>query len=375
MANPTPHIVQLSGFYPPHMGGLQQVVYEISHQLAEDGYDVTVFASSIGSSGAPRVTTQPHLKEERLPAFEFAHTPVTPTLAWKLMRVPKPAVFHFHYGQVLMPEIMWLVAKLRRIPYVFHFHLEVEPTGSLGFLFIWYKKHVLPRIMRDARHVVALSEEQEQMIENRYGVMHSRISFLPNGVSNTYLKEGQKSRVVHEPLRLLFVGRLSVQKRADRIVQAMPLLKVSAHLTVVGDGEEREHLEALAEHLELKNITFTGALSGEDLVAAYREADLLVLPSDREGMPLVMLEAMATGLPVIGSDVQGIREHLAGVGVLVANPSPAAFAASINQLCTSLELMYPKLSAASVKKANEYSWARLTEQLEALYEGLVAPTR
>src|SRR5258708_38502773 len=96
-----------------------------------------------------------------------------------------------------------------------------------------------------------------------------------------------------------------------------PYTTLFRSLTIVGDGEDREKLETLTKDLNLKNVTFEGKKYGEQLQEYYKNADVFVICSDQEGMPLVVLEAMAAGLPIIGSDVAGIHELVEGSGILV----------------------------------------------------------
>lgn len=362
--------MQIAAYYPPHLGGLERVVQEVAKQLAADDYNVTVLTSRIGRENEAAIQRNGLLKIVSLRGAEFAHTPFLPGLFWQLWRVPKPAVFHLHLAQAFLPEVTWLAAKLRRIPFVVHFHLDVEPSGPLGFLFVLYKKTVQKMVVRGADAVIVLSPEQKDMIIERYKKPPPTVTFMPNGVSQDFLKIGTKKRTRHTPLRLLFVGRLAVQKRVDRLLKAVAKLDIPVHLTIAGDGEDRQKLIGLVRELKLKNVTFAGTLFDKELKRAYKEVDVLVLPSDREGMPLAMLEAMACGLPVIGSDVQGIREHLAGVGVLVPKPSPRTFADAIVSFTLLDDTSYVTMSTDCHLKAREYGWPGLTEKIEKLYQNL-----
>ncbi len=371
-AAPKPTIIQIVGYYPPHLGGMEVVAQEISSALAEAGWPVEVITSSIDAANPFAEDHKIPYKLSRLRTFEFAHTPFMPALLWCLLRVKKPAIFHLHLSQAYLPEMVWLSAKLRRIPYVVHFHLDAEPSGRLGFLFVLYKRFVQPVIMRGADQVIALSPEQAAMIQHRYHISAAKVSFLPNGVAQKFLDIGAKDREAHTPLRLLYVGRLSIQKRVDRLIEALTKTAADVQLAIIGDGEDRAKLQALAEEHGLQNITFHGTLAGDELLRAYEQADVFVLPSDKEGMPLVLLEAMAAGLPVIGSDVQGIREHLAGGnGILVKKPSPSSFATAIDDFYEQRKTQLPLLSQAGRDMAAGHSWRQLAEQLTALYESPV----
>jgi uncharacterized membrane protein/glycosyltransferase involved in cell wall biosynthesis len=361
-------IVHVVGYFPPHLGGMEVVAQEVSRELAELGRTVEVITSNVGAKDAPALERRERYTLRRLRAVEFAHTPFMPGLLWRLWRVKRPAIFHLHLSQAYLPELVWLVSKVRRIPYVVHFHLDVQPSGRLGFLFLAYKYYVQPIIMRGAIRVVALSPEQADMVKQRYHLSDDKVTFLPNGVSQDYLDIGVKPRKPHKPLRLLFVGRLAPQKRVDRLLQAIKEVKAPVKLRIVGDGEERSTLEKLADRLQLRQVTFAGVLRGAELRKEYQQADVFVLPSEREGMPLVLFEAMAAGLPVIGADVQGIREHVAGYGVVVAKPSAETFAAAIDDFYGHRDKQFPLLSRASRDKAARYSWPLLTKQLEGVYK-------
>ena len=356
-----PSIIQVAAYYPPHLGGLERVTQEIAEQLGRDGYNVTVLTSNVGAKNLPRVEYLSHLVIKRLRAFYFAHTAFIPSLFWQLLRVRKPAVIHLHLAQAYVPEMVWLVAKLRGIPYVVHFHLDVERSGRLGFIFDWWKRCVQPLIIKDAVFVITLSHDQTKLVLERYRKSSNQVIYIGNGVGKQFLEIGKTKRVFHNPLRLLFVGRLSIQKRIDRIIEALSFIKVPVTLTVVGDGEERVELENCATKLGLKNIIFLGALKGVALLEAYRQADVFVLPSDREGMPLAILEAMATGLPIVGSNVIGIHELVKDVGVLVDNPSGETFAEALTNLWNEPARLQ-ELSKKVLKRPDSSLGASLSEK-------------
>ncbi|HWC57923.1 MAG TPA: glycosyltransferase family 4 protein [Candidatus Paceibacterota bacterium] len=360
-------IVQIAAYYPPHLGGLEGVAKEVSEQLTRDGHEVTVLTSDISAKQLPKIESHPNLIIKRLWSFEFAHTAWIPGLLWQLLRVKKPTIFHLHLAQAYVPEMVWLASKLRGIPYIVHFHLDVKPSGTFGFIYVLWKKWIQSRIIKDAVRVITLSPDQSVLIKNRYHKTDSEVVFIGNGVGNQFLTIGENERVRHNPLRLLFVGRLALQKRPERLVEAMPLIKSETILTIVGDGEDRSMLEALVKKHNLKNVSFVGKLFGEALLSAYRDSDVFVLPSDREGMPLVLLEAMAAGLPIVASDVLGITELIEGVGVLVANPSPETFAAAIDALASDPAKL-ALLSKKSFAKAQDCSWEKLVKKLEAVYK-------
>jgi glycosyltransferase involved in cell wall biosynthesis len=192
---------------------------------------------------------------------------------------------------------------------------------------------------------------------------------MPNGVGPAF---GQHARAAPDhggAFRLLFVGRLSPQKNLARLLRAIPAMHVPVELVVVGEGEQQAMLEELCRERGLTGVRMVGPQTSAQLVAWYRWADAFVLPSDKEGMPLAVLEAMASGLPVVATSVPGLRETVGDDGILAA-PDPAALAAAVERLAADPAL-WSALSRRGSQRGGELSWATRVDGLRALYRGLV----
>lgn len=361
-------IIQVSPYFPPHLGGMENVVQEIATHLAAREYPVRVITSDIGYDAG--FNDDPRLAGgiTRIRSTEIAHMPIMWNLVPQLLRLQRGSIFHVHIAQAFIPEIALFVARLRGHSFVAHFHLDVGGSGGmLSGVFGVYKKTIFPYMLRNADRVIVFSDVQHELVRSKYGVKPDRIAIVPNGVA-TAAQPGAR-HYSHPGTRLLYVGRLSAQKRVDSLLRAMKLLPAGIHLDIVGAGELRDELQALAVQLDLHTVTFHGALFGAALQRMYHQADVFVLASDREGMPLVVLEAMAAGLPVIASDVLGTHELVVDAGVLVSDPEPAAFARAIKQHLDPLTLT--ELSAKSLKRADSYSWEAIILKLQSLYSELV----
>jgi glycosyltransferase involved in cell wall biosynthesis len=351
-------IVQVSAFYPPHLGGQESVVQQLSLALDKAGAEISVVSSRL-----PATTGEPDaIPVKRLSAREIAHTPVMPGLPLALTRRARSAVFHLHTGQAFVPETVALVSGLLRRPYISHIHLLVRPSGRFGRLLPIYQRVVLGVVLRRSAAVVCLTETMRQEVISAFGVASEQAIVIPNGVGNEWYIGARRAA---RPGKILFVGRLSAQKNLAVVIQALADLP-HAELTVIGDGEELPTLEALVSSLGLTNVTFVGRQGPDEIRRAMLQSAVLVLPSTHEGMPLVVLEACAAGLPVVASDIPELRE--AGLaGRLVPPNDPAAWVATLGGILGD-DSALEEMSKEGVRRARNQSWEHVATQWMDLYD-------
>ncbi|WP_127501893.1 glycosyltransferase family 4 protein [Actinoplanes solisilvae] len=362
-------VTQITPYYPPHLGGVERVVEKLATGLGRE-YEVTVLTTTLGAGGAPRRVRTGGVRILRHLCWEIAHTPIAPGLVLSLLRTPRDTVLHLHSAHALIPEVLALLARLRGQRFLVHFHLDAYASGPMGWLLPYYKKHLYARVLRAAAGVLVLTEAQVGFVERTYTVPRNRIHVIPNGVGEEYFLPPRRARTHAEPLNLLYVGRLSPQKGVTRLLDAVSRCRRPVRLTVVGDGEQRAMLGERARALRLTNVTFAGSRIDAELRSMYAAADAFVLPSDREGMPLVALEAMAAGLPIVATAVPGNVELLDGVAMLV-EPTPAALAAGLDAIASDGET-FERLARRSAEAAGSYTWTATVERLKAAYAEALA---
>lgn len=370
-------IVQVTPNYPPLLGGVEQVVQTLATRLAARN-DVSVVTTDTQADGVPRrAVEQGDVKVRRHRALTVAHTALAPGMFGSLLRIQRGSVIHLHCSTAVVPEQVWLSARLRGLRYILHFHMEVDASGPLGRLLPLYKTHLFGRVARGAAGVIVLTESQRGFLAERYGVDPAKVYVVPNGVAEEFFlpprdpsaqqATGSAADSAPDPLRLLFVGRLDVQKNVARLLDALAQVCEPVRLRLVGDGDLRPDLQAQATRLGLDDrVEFVGRKHGEDLVKEYADADLFVLPSDREGMALVVLEAMAAGLPVLATAVPGNIETVGGAGVLV-EPTPKAMAAAIDTLARDRSALAAPAAAGAARVADS-RWDRVVTAVEDVYE-------
>ena len=170
-------IIQISSYFPPHLGGLQNVAKEISERLAKKGHQVEVFTSDIGCKKGKLKSTK-NLKIHYLKSWEFAHTPIIPSLYNELMKIPKDSIIHVHTAQAYVPEIIFKIWKKRKIPYVAQIHIDAEPSSFIGKIILGpYKKIFLKRFIKNAKIVLALTEDYKYILVRRYCILNVTFDF------------------------------------------------------------------------------------------------------------------------------------------------------------------------------------------------------
>lgn len=169
--------------------------------------------------------------------------------------------------------------------------------------------HMQRLIQPAAEKVVVPSPSAADVAVTWAGVPRERVAIVPNAVdveSFNAIYDVNAARRAHEPRRIGFIGRLDPIKRVADLVAAMSHLP-ACRLDIYGDGVERPRLEAQIERLRLRDrVSLHGAIARPH--EALATMDVLVLPSKAEGFGLVLIEAMAAGVPVVGADVPGIRD-------------------------------------------------------------------
>lgn len=359
-------IFHISSVYPPKLGGIEKVVRSLAKTQKENGEDVSVITSDQGiKDGDVLPDDFPVL---RLRSFVFANTTIIPSLFFRLLKLKRTDVAHIHIAQAFVPETTWLASKVKHFKYVAQIHLDVPPSGPAGFLLKVYKPLILKRVLRSAKFVAVFTKDQKAETEKKYKLSSSQVVVMPNGVEDEFYFDSARS--LHKKPRLLFVGRLNYQKNLQQIFHALEGVSDQFETTIVGSGEMEVELKQLASSLKLKNVNFVGRKGGNDLLKQYKRSDIFILSSEREGMPLVLLEAMAMGLPVIATNVTGNRDVIANGknGLLVPLNDSNAFRQALLKIKADTKL-YKSLSQSARETSSKYNWEKVATKFIELYIG------
>jgi glycosyltransferase involved in cell wall biosynthesis len=360
-------IVQVSAYYPPHLGGQENAVHDLAVQLADAGHTVEVLTSTAGG-GTSGVSQEDGVQVKRLWGFAVGHAPILPLFPVALFRAAKPdSVVHVHIGQAFTPEMVWLVSKLRHFKYIAHLHIDFQPSGPMGVLLPLYKRFVLKYVLQGATCVVALNKKTLQTVRESYGYTGQAV-VMNNGLDDAYflLERKRFTQEPPSPLRLLFVGRLSKQKNVSTLLEALKITDRQVYVDIIGDGPEYSLLKKMITENHLANVSLHGRLERNEITEFYKTCDALIMPSLYEAQPLVLLEAMAARIPIIGARVIGIEDHLRDGGILV-NPTAEGLANGIEQYYKQYRLL-PELVERAYSNAAALRWPHTLKKYEALYE-------
>lgn len=203
------------------------------------------------------------------------------------------------------------------------------------------------------------------------------IEIISNGVDTELFYPDKNKHPGTNEVQLLFISRLMPQKGIDILIKACNVLNTKGitnyKLTIVGEGHLKGLMFSLIDKFNLKEkINFLGWKDLEELPEIYRRTDIFILPSVMEGMSSVVLQAMASGLPIVASRVKGfeevVEENINGLFAEYNNPNQ--FAEAIEKLIKSPELR-EKMSKQSIEKSKQFSWKNIAKKYLEFYEKAV----
>lgn len=202
------------------------------------------------------------------------------------------------------------------------------------------------------------------------------IKVIPNGIDMEKFYPSGKHKLA-KPLQVLTVCRLITRKRVDLLIEAVSFAKESGfniQLNIAGEGNLMEKLQGLTRTLKVADsVNFMGRVPAERMPQVYRDNDIFVMSSAHEGMSNAMLEAMASGLPIITTRCEGVEELISDNGIVVEKAEASEIAAAIRKLADD-EGAYKKMSIAARKRSEQFSWQSVAEGYLACYHSITRGT-
>ena len=250
------------------------------------------------------------------------------------------------------------------------------PRAKKQRLFFLYRA-MTRRVARLAHRVITVSQNSASDIMRYLGVPADKIIVIHNGINldRFAAQSGQESGFLRSKFGIdkkyvLAVGRHDPYKNVLGLIKAFSEIEEAGHvLLIVGELDKRypEPLNFVREHKLEEKVIFAGHLSDDDLLRAYREADLFVHASLYEGFGLPPLEAMAAGTPVLSSSAASLPEVLGDAAIFFDPTDTAEIAKAIKRVLSD-EKLRGDLAARGLRRAQEFSWERTALETAAVYK-------
>jgi glycosyltransferase involved in cell wall biosynthesis len=316
------------------------------------GYLKTLLFSLSLTQGAPR---------KLIPYIAYF---IEAVMAGEYFRESGVASIHTHFSST----VLLILSRLYRIPYSMTIHGPDEFNDVVGF-------HMAEKVA-GAQFISTISHYASSQVMRASDPSHwERVFTRPLGVdTSAFSPRTQSARDASAPFRLIFVGRLAPAKAQHVLIRAVKILKDqgrNVHLTIVGEGPSRASLEGLVRDLQLAgNVTLAGACNHDKVANYYRTSDAFVLASFAEGVPVVLMEAMAVELPCVATWITGIPELIEDKveGYLVPPSTPDVIAERVAMIMDNPDIARQLALAGRKKVMSKYDLQRNTVELGQLFE-------
>jgi len=220
-----------------------------------------------------------------------------------------------------------------------------------------------------AKKILVPSPSVAQAAQSRSHIPAGKITVIPNAIDPACFENLQTDYSQARPFPIAFIGRLDPIKRLDDLLIATQRLSGKAHLHIYGDGTERHHIEYQINSLGIQPcVTLHGTIPNPQ--SALRQIGLLVLPSAAEGFPMVLIEAMAAGIPIVATKAPGISDVLQNekTALLVPIADPIELAAAIARLIDDATLRSALSANAFNQVRQHFTWPSVLPQYHRLLD-------
>jgi len=379
-------IAHICPFYTPAICGVKQVVEELAKRQAIAGHEVHVYTSDWDKNKRVKIKEEVingvHVHRCRHIIKIANFVTFFPGVFFKLLRQDFDVIHTHVFGHPHFVLASY-AAKIKKIPHIHTTHCPWTDSfrslpGKIGsFLsYNFFSKQAL----KSADEIIAITPWEINFIK-KYGGEDRQIKILPNGMSELFSKKiknndfKKRNKINSKDKIVLFFGRLNITKSPEKFVEiAKIVLEKTKRKDIVfvirGPDEGMKSKIKQMVKGERRILLLPETRDRIETAKTYQAADIYVLPSFREGLPLTLFEAMASGLPIVATPVNGVSYEIGDGknGFLVKWGDNDRFAEKIILLLENNELR-SEISKNNLKKAGQYDWDIIFKKTMGVYEG------
>ncbi len=376
-----PKLTVVSSYFYPKIGGLETIAYTTAKELHNSGqYIVSIITSNYDGRGYKKEIID-GMTVHRLPIqFTISNTPINFSWFSKIKNIfveEGTTLVHTHSPVPFMADIAINVAKRMNIPTVATYHSGSMKKGNNFFdpIIYVYEHYFLRKLFKDATKVVTV---HQAFMKNNYPEVSFKTSFIPTGVD---LNRFRITPLIDKDLKATFIGRIEMSSMWKGIDQLIPsfveVLKEvpNARLELVGGGDALDFYKKMAEEYGIsKSVDILGPKYKDDLVKIYKDTRVVVLPStsDSEAFSVTLVEAMASGRPIIGTNSGGTPQVIKNEfnGLLVEPKDQKALAEAMVKVFKEINFAQ-KLADNGARMSRDFSWEIQIEKYDRLFKEII----
>jgi len=366
-------IAIISDAYYPHYSGVTEYAHGLATYLKKFGHSVDIITGSYGE--CDRIYPAIRIgKVISLPALgSFATLPIGFDVPQKMRTILKSKRYDvIHLNGPFFPNLSFFAMKYANCPVVATFHTASEYNP---ILLAYLYRLIFGEYYKNLSLKIAVSNHA---LETYKPFIPGEYTIIPNGVdSERFTPYGEKIEWMQKIPTILFVGRLDKRKGLHRLLNTLPLVvkKKKVLLVVVGKGPLYKDYLNMVKKLHLEQfVKFVGRVSEKDLPKYYRSARVYTSPAlGNESFGIVLLEAMASGTPVVASNIKGYNEVIEHekTGLLVDTSDKIRYSEALVRLLEDDELRKKLIDNALEAINQKYSWACVTKAILAHYNKII----
>ncbi len=354
-----------------HPGGVTEHIRHLGHWLRQLGHEVRTFAPSSRREVEREIPD--FYRIGRVFSLPMNDSVARITLSFHLARrvteiMDRECFDVLHFHEPLMPALPLTLLPMARAPHVGTFHAFAK--SNLGY---YYGRPILKGYLRHLDATIAVSDPARTFVRHYFPQLDPVV--VPNGVETQRFKPGLTP--IHHLrdgcVNVLFVGRLEKRKGLRDLLQGYSYLHdrvPRTRLIIAGDGPLRGMVESFVASRRLENVVLAGYVPDQVLPRFHASADIFCAPATgRESFGIVLLEAMAAGLPVVATEIPGYLSVVeAGVDSLTVRPkTPVELGAALTVLARD-PLLRRRLGEAALIKAQRYAWPVVAGRIIEVYQ-------